>query len=79
MVAEDDELPHGHLAPGGAVIVFKHIQDGLPQQFQVLLRKAGDFAGQVGRYMSFRPVEAVGHNVLAAHLVPPSSRRRPRW
>ena len=37
IVFEHDELPHGHLAPGSAVVVLEHIQNGSPQKFQIIL------------------------------------------
>src|SRR5699024_12365674 len=49
IMPENDQLAHGHFAAGRAVVVFEHIQDRFPQELQILLRKAGDLAGQVGR------------------------------
>ena len=37
VMLEDDELAHGHLAAGGGVIVFKHVQNRLPEKLQILL------------------------------------------
>ena len=48
VVLEDNQLPHGHLAPCGGVVVLEHIEDCLPQQGQILLGEAGGLAGQVG-------------------------------
>lgn len=31
VVLENNQLPYCHLAPGGRVVVFKHIEDGMPQ------------------------------------------------
>ena len=65
---EHDELPHGHLAAGGAVVVLEHIQDGSPQKFQIILGEAGGLPGEVGRDIALGAVEGVRHDVLAAHL-----------
>ena len=51
---ENDQFPHCHFAAGSAVVIFKHVQDGLPQKLQVLFRKAGDLAGQIGGDVPFR-------------------------
>ena len=68
IVLENDQLPHCHLAAGRTVIVFEHVEDGLPQQLQILLREAGDPAGKVGGDKAFRAVEGIGDDVLVAHL-----------
>ena len=68
IMLEHDQLTHSHLAAGGRVVIFKHIQDGCPQQVQVILGESGSLAGQVGGDISLHPVQAVGYNVLAAHF-----------
>ena len=47
VVLEDDQLAHGHLAAPGGAVVLKHIEDRVPEQRQILLRKAGALAGSV--------------------------------
>ena len=59
IMPENDQLAHGHFAAGRAVVVFKHIQDRFPQELQILLRKAGDLAGQVGRDEALCAVQAM--------------------
>ena len=68
VMLENDQFPDGHLAPRGGVVVFKHIQNGSPQQVKILLRKAGGLAGQIGGDVTLRPIQAVGHDVLASHF-----------
>ena len=65
---EDDELAHGHFAAGGAVIVFKHIENGLPEHLEVFFGEAGHAAGEVGGNEALCAVKAVGHDVFAAHF-----------
>ena len=68
VVLENDQLPHCHLATGRAVVMLEHIEDGLPQQLQILLREAGDPAGKVCGDKAFRSVEGIGDDVLVSHL-----------
>ncbi|CAN3959183.1 nucleoside deaminase, partial [Dysosmobacter welbionis] len=55
---------------GGGVIVLEHVEDGLPQQGQVLLGETGGLAGQIGGDIALAPVQSIGDDVLAAHLRP---------
>ena len=50
------------------MIVFKHIEEGLPQKGQVIFRKTGNLARQVGRDIAFTAVEAIGNDVFPAHF-----------
>ena len=71
IVLEHDELPHGHLAPGGAVVVLEHIQDGSPQKFQIILGEAGGLPGEVGRDIALGAVEGGSkHSLRGASYLP---------
>ena len=37
IMLEHDQFPNCHFAAGCTVVIFKHIQDCLPQQLQVIL------------------------------------------
>ena len=50
------------------MVVFKHVQNSRPQEFEVLFRKAGRLAREIRRHIALRAVEAVRHDVLAAHF-----------
>lgn len=65
---EDDELAHGHFTAGGAVVVFKHIENGLPEHLEVFFGEAGHAAGEVGGNEALCAVKTVGHDVFAAHF-----------
>ena len=65
---EDNQLSHCHFAPGGGVVVFKHIEDSVPQQLQIFLGKAGGFPGQVGGNESFASIHSVGNNEFLTHF-----------
>ena len=65
---EDDELPHGHFTARSTVIVLEHVQDGFPQQLQVIFREAGGFASEIGGNITFCTVEGIGDDVLMAEL-----------
>ena len=65
---EDDEFTHGHLAAGGGVIVFKHVEYGLPKQRKVVFGEAGGYAGEIRGDEALCAVERIRHNVLASHF-----------
>ena len=48
IVFENDQFPYGHFAAGSGMVVFKHVQDGLPEEGQVFFAEPGHFPGQVG-------------------------------
>ena len=50
------------------MVVLEHIQDGLPEQLQVVLRKAGGFTGQIGGNIALGAVQGIGYDVFAAHF-----------
>ena len=50
------------------MIVLEHVQDGLPQQLQVIFRKACGLAGEIGGNITFCTVEGIGDDVLMAEL-----------
>ena len=64
---EDNQLPHGHLAPCGGVVVLEHIEDCLPQQGQILLGEAGGLAARLAR-LALAAIEAIGDDILSPHL-----------
>ena len=66
VVAEDDQLAGGHLAPRRRPVVVEHRLQGAPQQFQVGVGEPG-LLGQLGGDEAVRAVQPVGHHVLAAH------------
>ena len=50
------------------MVVFKHVQNSRPQEFEVLFRKAGRLARKIRRHIALHTVETVRHDVLAAHF-----------
>ena len=50
------------------MVVFKHVQNSRPQEFEVLFRKAGRLAREIRRHIALRAVEAVRHDEFAAHF-----------
>ena len=67
-MAEDNQIPYSHLAPGGRTIQLEHIQNCLPQKIQVILGEASGLSGQIGGDIALDTVKTVGNNVLSAHL-----------
>ena len=50
------------------MIVLKHIENGFPEQLQILFGEAGGFARQIGRNVALCPVQRVGNDVFPAHF-----------
>lgn len=63
---EDDEATDGHGAAGGGGIVDEHHLDGVPEDVEVFLGKAGA-CGEGGDDEAVGGIEAVGDGVLTAH------------
>ena len=65
-VFEGDELACGHFAARRRSIVLEHVPERIPDKRKIVVREAGPF-GELGGNEAMRAVEAVGHDVLAAH------------
>ena len=68
IVPEDDELLHRHFSARRTVVIFKHIDDRIPEQLQIVLVEARDPARQIGGDEAVRAVEGVGDDMLAPHF-----------
>lgn len=62
---EDDEFAHRHISSRSRMIIFEHIDDGLPQKIQIVFTKVCDFSCQIGRNVAFDLVQGIGNNELA--------------
>ena len=55
VMLEDNQLADGHHAARGGAVVFKHIQNRLPEERQIVLVESGRLARQIGGNMSTAP------------------------
>ena len=65
---ENNQLPNCHIAPSGGVVIFKHVDNGFPEECQIIFCKARRFSGKVSRDIAFGLVQGIGNNVFAAHF-----------
>ena len=68
IVLEDDEFADCHFASCRGVVVFKHVDDGTEEQFQVVLGEMGYLSCQVCRNEAICAVERVGDDLFASHF-----------
>ena len=86
---EDDQLAACHLAARGRMVVLEHAGERVEEQLEIGVGEAGPL-GELGRDETMGAVEAIGHDVLAAHgavvgavgavvALGLSASSRPRW
>ena len=61
------KFSYAHFTSCGTSVVFKHIDNGIPQKFKVFFRKLGNFLCKHSRHISVRPVQAIRYYALSAH------------
>ena len=59
IMLEYDELAHSHFASCRRVVVFKHIDDGIPQELEVILGEVRDAAREICRNKAVGTVKSV--------------------
>ena len=63
---ENDQFSGVHFPPRRRMVMIEHVDQGVPEEFQVIFRKTR-LVGKMGGDISFRPVEGIGDDVLASH------------
>src|SRR3954467_11338991 len=66
LVLEDDQLAGRHFAAGRRAVVLEHVEQGLPDELEILFGEAG-VRGEVRGDEAVGAVESVRHDLLAAH------------
>ena len=66
VMPEHHQFARGHLPAGGRAVVVEHVLQRRPEQGEVVVRKAGP-PRQMGTDEAMGAIEAIGHDMLAAH------------
>ena len=63
-----NQLTYSHITACRRTIIFKHIDNRLPQQRQIVFTEACHLACQISRNIAINAIQSIRHDILASHL-----------